>query len=163
MDRLDLEGNQVDRIIRNERIDFKMRILSGQISHETNTFCNIKATKDHFKQLEWDEGDEIIDRHLGVRSFLCGMIDRSEELQVDLITTFSANGHPSGRITADAYQKRKHILLTAINEYKDVDAICMAMHGAGIAEGEDDIEGAMLQEMRSLVGYDLPIVITLDL
>ena len=37
------------------------------------------------------------------------------------------------------------------------------MHGALVAEGEDDAEGALLAELRELVGPGVPVVTTLDL
>jgi microcystin degradation protein MlrC len=44
-----------------------------------------------------------------------------------------------------------------------VDAICLALHGAGSADGMDDIEGTFLGELRDLVGREIPIVVSLDL
>ena len=43
------------------------------------------------------------------------------------------------------------------------DALLLAMHGAQTAEGEDDVEGFILQRARSILGADKPIVLSLDL
>lgn len=43
------------------------------------------------------------------------------------------------------------------------DALLLAMHGAQTAEGEDDVEGHLLQRARTVMGPDKPIVVTLDL
>jgi len=37
------------------------------------------------------------------------------------------------------------------------------MHGAQTAEGEDDVEGYVLERTRVITGPDKPIVLTLDL
>src|SRR5262249_46366315 len=44
-----------------------------------------------------------------------------------------------------------------------IDALCLALHGAGSAEGIDDVEGQFLADLRAAVGETLPIVVTLDL
>ena len=44
-----------------------------------------------------------------------------------------------------------------------VDAICLALHGAGSADGIEDMEGIFLAELRELVGTEIPIVVSLDL
>ena len=38
-----------------------------------------------------------------------------------------------------------------------------SLHGEGSAEGYHDIEGALLSEVRKLIGPDVPLVVTLDL
>lgn len=43
------------------------------------------------------------------------------------------------------------------------DGICLAFHGAGVAEGIDDLEGELLKEIRKNFGYSVPIVVALDL
>ena len=43
------------------------------------------------------------------------------------------------------------------------DALLLAMHGAQTAEGEDDVEGYILQRARAILGPHAPIVLTLDL
>ena len=54
-------------------------------------------------------------------------------------------------------------LLAALDAAGAVDAICLSLHGAGSAEGIDDVEGTLLAEVRAAVGRDLPLVVTLDL
>lgn len=43
------------------------------------------------------------------------------------------------------------------------DALLIAMHGAQTADGEDDVEGHVLERARMVLGPDIPIVLTLDL
>ncbi len=138
-----------------------MRVAIGQIEHETNTFSNVKTTVNHFH--EWDKGQQIIERHLGVKDFLGGMIDQCNQLGVEIVPAFSAFAQPSGIITKETYEILKNELVASIQNAGELDGICFYLHGAGIAEGIDDVEGSLLEAIREVVGYEIPIVATLDL
>jgi microcystin degradation protein MlrC len=140
-----------------------MRIAIGEVQHETNTFSNISTTVDVFKLYEWEHGDGIIHTHTGVRDYLGGMISKGNQLRVDLVPTFSARANPSGIITKETYEKIKEELFTSLRKESNLDAICLSLHGAGVAENTFDLEGDLLKELRTLVGYEIPIICTLDL
>ena len=44
-----------------------------------------------------------------------------------------------------------------------VDAVFLALHGAMVAEHEHDCEGALLEEVRAVVGVGVPVVVSYDL
>ncbi len=140
-----------------------MRIAIGQIMHETNTMFGPPTPVEEFQRQGWDIGQEILDEDTGVRTYLGGMIDAGERHRVEIIPTFSANAHPSGTIERDAFDTMLTTLLDGIRNAGELDAVCVALHGAGSAEGIDDIEGTTLRAIRDLVGPDLPIIATLDL
>lgn len=140
-----------------------MRIAIGGIFHETNTFSNVPTTVDFFQLYEWEYGEEIIRMHTGVRDYLGGMIAKGNEKGVTILPTFSARANPAGLITREAYERMKNDLLEGIEKAGKIDGICLALHGAGVADGIDDLEGAILSEVRQLVGYDIPITASLDL
>ena len=140
-----------------------MKFVIGQVAHETNTFSNIKTTKELFQLWEWDRGQAIIHKHRNARDYLGGMINRAEELGIEIVPAFSAFAYPSGTITRETYKALKAELITGIQEARDADAICLALHGAGVVEGIDDLEGDLLRAVREVVGYSVPIVVTLDL
>jgi microcystin degradation protein MlrC len=54
-------------------------------------------------------------------------------------------------------------LLAQLRAAMPLDAICLALHGAGVADGIDDLESAVLEAVRDVVGPRLPIAATLDL
>ncbi|MDG5473139.1 M81 family metallopeptidase [Jeotgalibacillus sp. ET6] len=141
----------------------KHKIAIGGIKHETNTFSNVKATVDMFKQNEWESGQEIINNHRGVGDYLGGIISKGEEMNVELIPTFWASANPMGLITREAYQELLANLLSSIKQVRDLDGICLVLHGGGIADGVEDLEGSILSEVREVVGKKIPIVATLDL
>lgn len=142
---------------------YQVRIAIGQVAHETNTFSNVKTTTDLFKSYEWVYGDEILNKHQGVRNYLGGMIDKAVEDHVEIVPTFSTYCNPSGSITKEALETIRDELISTIQSAGELDAICLALHGAGVAEGYTDIEGEILRALRQEVGCDIPIVASLDL
>ncbi|MEJ8545669.1 M81 family metallopeptidase [Brevibacillus borstelensis] len=140
-----------------------MRIAIGGVVHETNTFSNVPTAKELFQVWEWSEGEEILLKHRRVRDFLGGMIDRAEEWGIEVIPTFFASAYPAGTITKETYKELKNRLITGIRQAGQVDAILLALHGAGVAEGVDDLEGDILEAVRSEFGDAVPVVVTLDL
>ena len=140
-----------------------MKILAGQILHETNTFSNVKTDETSFRQWEWDTGEDILINNRGVRNYIGGVIDRAEKLEIGIVPTFSTFAYPSGIITKEAFDSLKSELLTAIKQAPNYDAVILALHGAGVAESTEDLEGAILIEVRSIIGDAIPLIVTLDL
>jgi microcystin degradation protein MlrC len=140
-----------------------MRVAVGGISHETNTFCRGESTLANFQERAWAEGEEMIERNRGVRNYIGGIIDAAEQQGIELVPTFFASATPSATISADTYATLRGNLLGALNAVGEVDAVCLTLHGAGVADGVDDIEGDIIQHVRVLYGPDMPIVVTLDL
>ncbi|WP_078427191.1 M81 family metallopeptidase [Alkalihalobacterium alkalinitrilicum] len=140
-----------------------MKIVIGQVAHETNTFSTIKTTKEFFQLWEWDHGHQIIERHQGVEDYLGGMIDRAKDLKIEIAPSFSAYANPSGLITKETYLQLKKELISSINSIGSFDAICIMLHGAGVAEEAEDLEGELLVALRKQFGYEVPIIVVLDL
>lgn len=138
------------------------RIAIGEISHETNTFCP-PTTLLMFQERMWYRDDEIVRRMRGLRTYLGGMIDAGERLGVTLIPTFAATAEPWGTITRDACDAMLDELLGRLRAAMPLDAVCLALHGAGVADGITDLEGAVLEAVRGVVGPSMPIAVTLDL
>ena len=140
-----------------------MRIAIGQLSHETNTMFGPPTPVEEFQRQEWKHGQEIIEQNRGVRTYVGGMIDAAGERGVELVPTFAANAHPSGTIERAAFDEMSAELLAGIRGAGEIDAVCLSLHGAGSAEGVDDIEGAILEAVRGEVGDRMPVIATLDL
>ena len=143
-----------------------MRFAIGMFAHETNTFRAGLTEMDDFKKRHWFEGDDMLTEHRGVRTDLGGMLAAGAALNIDLVPTIATTTEPSGLISRDAYETIRDELFSRIEAAHDeqpLDAICLALHGAGVAEGADDLEGTLLGELREKVGNEIPIVVTLDL
>jgi len=140
-----------------------MRIAIGEFAHETNTFCPGFTELDAFQSTFWWEGEDVITRNRGVRNDLGGMIDAGEGLGIELIPTLATTTQPSATVSRSAYETIRDTLFRHIQAAGELDAICLALHGAGSADGIEDMEGTFLAELRELVGTEIPIVVSLDL
>jgi microcystin degradation protein MlrC len=140
-----------------------MRIAIGEFAHETNTFCPGVTGLDAFQSRYWNLGDELIAHHRGVRNDLGGMIAAGERLGVDLVPTLATTTQPSATVSREAYETIRDTLIDRIVAAGPLDAVCLALHGAGSAEGIDDMEGEFLSELRTAVGTETPVVVSLDL
>jgi len=55
-------------------------------------------------------------------------------------------------------------ILEDLSACKDkIDGICFALHGAGCADGIDDVESCVLRRFREIVGKKMPIMVPMDL
>lgn len=140
-----------------------IRIAIGELSHETNTFCAGSTTVADFRRFMWFEGEAMRGAHAGNRTYVGGMLDRCDELGVSAVPTFATMAYPSGTIAADDFRELLDRLLDGIRAAMPVDAVALALHGAGVAEGHDDLEATILTEVRALVGREVPIAASLDL
>lgn len=140
-----------------------LRVAIAGISHESNTYA-VEASG--LTPLDWFDrlrGDEIASRYRDTATYIGGMIDGLAALGATVVPTFFAIGEPSGTIRADAYEQLRDELLRRLRAVLPVDAVALELHGAGVAEGTDDLEGDLLAAVRALVGTTTPIVVTLDL
>ena len=140
-----------------------VRIAIGEFAHETNTFCPGLTEAAAFRASHWLAGAQILAHHRGVRDEMGGMIAAGERDGYEIIPTFVTSTEPSATISRAAYNAIRDELFAAIQAAGAIDALCLALHGAGSAEGIDDVEGHLLAELRGVVGDELPIVVTLDL
>ncbi|WP_018326231.1 M81 family metallopeptidase, partial [Rhizobium giardinii] len=137
---------------------FKLAV--GGIEHETNTFRLEDAKLSEFDVVR---GDGLIIKHKGVRSYVGGMLDAATRLGATVVPTLHADDEPSGIIAADAYARMVDDLLSDIEKALPLDAVALALHGAGVAHRVSNIEVDICERVRQLVGPEVKIVITLDL
>jgi microcystin degradation protein MlrC len=136
------------------------RILIGGIGHETNTFCATTTPIDDFEILR---GDAILCERNETGTYAAGMIAAANDLAMEPVCTYLAQAEPSGVIEARAYGTMKEQLLDAMSAAQPADAVALCLHGAGTAEGVDNLEVDICRAVRRLVGSTTPIVISLDL
>lgn len=140
-----------------------MKILFGMLGHETNTFASDEGTFERWAQSGWTVGEDIFRVYDGAPDYPGGMIKAGREEGVELIPTVAIlNAGPL--ITKEALDYSVGTLLGYVENHKnELDGICLGLHGAGAAEGTDDLETYILQKIREMVGDDMPITVSLDL
>jgi len=140
-----------------------MRIAIAKFGQETSSFSPTLTTVDTFKQYGLYEGEEILTKSRGVGP-IGGFLEVAAEQEVDWTPVPLIRGWAgaSGVITADTLRFFEDKLLTALRVAGRVDAFYFDLHGAGQAQNAPDSEGYLLDRIRTHLGEEIPIVISLD-
>lgn len=144
-----------------------LRIATGGIQHETNTFAITLTTWDDFTRdsgcgPELSGGDTVIQRYRHTGTIHGGYIDATEAASAELLPLLCAKAQPSGRVTTAAFDKLLGLLLERLRAVMPVDGVALDLHGAMVADEHEDAEGQIIAKVREVVGDDVPIVVTLD-
>lgn len=129
--------------------------------HESNTFLGAPTTWEDFARTSMTSGDAMLQRWEGVSHELGGMIAGCRQHGLQIAPGFATFAIPSGTITAETFERIAESLLNSLQP--DVDALLVALHGATVSEGYPDADGEVLRRLRKKFGWDIPIVVTLDL
>jgi microcystin degradation protein MlrC len=141
-----------------------MRIVTGGIAQETNTFQWEPTTLADFQKgsSRIDRGQEILDlEHTNL--IYGGIVSEAKEQGVDLIPTTYGHAVPGGRVSREAFETMRDEILDGIRAALPVDGVILGIHGAMALEHNDDGEGPLITAVRELVGPEVPIVAPLDL
>ena len=142
-----------------------MRIAIGGFSHETNCFGPVPLTREAFERCIHG-ADVYFDWNTGVRTAGGGLIDEAKEQGAELVCTRIGSYNPCAPADQGAFEDYLKDLvqtLWASHCSQPLDGIVLVMHGAGVAQGYDDLEGATLRTVRERFGSAMPIAIHLDL
>ncbi len=141
-----------------------MRIATGGINHESNTFSTIPTTWESFAGNNGlSEGEAIVERFSGTNTITCGFIEGCSEYGYELLPLIWASATPSDAVQQEAYERLKSRLLKRLEGLGKVDGVLLDLHGAMVAKETDDVEGDLLEAVRGVVGPNTPLVATLDL
>ncbi|MFT5658863.1 MAG: microcystin degradation protein MlrC [Gammaproteobacteria bacterium] len=142
------------------RVPSNFKVLSVEISHETNTFSIRPTTVQSFRDGFLLKGDEAISTRGDKNTELAGLLDVGKSYDWDITHVLSATAGPGGCVTTDAFDT----LVTPFIEAADApwDGIFLMLHGAMVPDFCEDGEGEILRRLRAVVGPDVPIAVTLD-
>ncbi|VTU34150.1 hypothetical protein H4CHR_03358 [Variovorax sp. PBS-H4] len=139
-----------------------MRVFSGSLATETNTFGPMPTGLASFK----DRGYFPAGKHPEQMTFFSGPLWaarlRGKERGWDLVEGMVAGAQPSGTTTRHAYETLRDELLADLHAALPVDMVVLGLHGAMVADGYDDCEGDLLQRVRAIVGPDVVVGAELD-
>jgi microcystin degradation protein MlrC len=139
-----------------------VRLFLAMMSHETNTFSNVRTDRAQFEARDLRYGGEIVETFRGTGTCLGGMIEAAERLGATLVPSVAAAASPAGKVTRDIYAHVKERLLADLRAAGRLDGVLLDLHGAMVPEGVDDGEGDLISAVRAAVGADVPIAVTLD-
>ena len=139
-----------------------MRIVLAGISHETNTYCSGVTTADAFHCLR---GSQLL-AAAGQETDVGGAATACERLGLDAVPILFAQTQPSATIQRDAFESFAEEILHGVADAQQdggIDAVVLLLHGAGVVEGIQDLEGELASRVRALVGEDVPMTASFDL
>jgi microcystin degradation protein MlrC len=141
-----------------------LRIATGGISQETNTFQWEPTTLEDFQKgsSAIHRGQEILDLE-GTGTIYGGIIAEAKMQDVELIPTTFGRSVPGGRVSKEAFNTMTAEIVEGIRNAGEIDGVLLGIHGAMALEHDDDGEGPLLRAIREVVGPDLLIVAPLDL
>jgi len=134
------------------------RIALAGISHETNTYCAGFTPKADFYTYR---GPRMLDK-AGQESDVGGAVDACQQLGCEAVPILFASTQPSGTIERAAYDEFKQEILDGLAAAGPVDGCVLLLHGAGVVDGIQDLEGDLAAAVREQLG-DVPITASFDL
>ncbi|WP_298719647.1 M81 family metallopeptidase [uncultured Oceanisphaera sp.] len=139
------------------------KVIIGQLEHETNTFNTCPTELVNFANRLYFTGEDILLSMSNRQLSTTGFIDVAKEYGWDVIPSVAAAANPGGKVSKEAWDILAGGILDAVRNTSDLDGICLGLHGAMVTEDHDDAEGALISQIREIVGPDVPIAVTLDL
>ncbi|MSP82919.1 MAG: M81 family peptidase [Alphaproteobacteria bacterium] len=140
-----------------------MRIFSGGLLTETNTFSPIPTGLGNFEKTclvrdgrfedppsFWVEPNAVWQRMAATRGWA-------------IVTGLCTGAQPAGLTARSVYESLRDELLDGLRAAMPVDMVLLNLHGAMVAHGYDDCEGDILERVRTIVGPTVPIGAELDL
>lgn len=136
--------------------------------HETNTFApgstdyaafSCPADREPLMRAEalW----QMRGTH-GVMGGMLQVLDQQSPQALQVVPLYRASAAPSPLVEGAAWQQLLQEAVQSVQQAGPLDALLVEMHGAMVAQGELDCEGALLAAVRSALGPHCPVVVALD-
>jgi len=144
-----------------------MRIAIAGLFEEVNTFAVetmglATITGSMATGFQKYEGKGILDEYKGTSTVMGGFIDGLNEVSAEIVPTVFYSFGAGPTIEGKAYQTMKQDILRGLKAAMPLDGVALSLHGAGVAEGVDDVEGDLCAAIRKELGPKVKIVMAID-
>ncbi len=140
------------------------RIGLIQILQETNWFNPVRTVRADFENFGVGTGRQVLSKYGNVGElggFVQGLKKWREPVRpVGVLRLQAWSGGPAARKTKAWFGA---LLAKELRRAGRLDGLLVALHGAMLGEDEPDLDGWLLENIRGIVGPDLPAVATIDL
>jgi microcystin degradation protein MlrC len=137
------------------------RVLLAACLHESNSFNRFTAPLSHFERQGIFRGSAVVQRFAGTRTEMGGFLAAADANGWVIETPLSVPPASAGPVARAAFETFRAVLHDSARAMRP-DAVLLALHGAMQAENEDDADGALAEAVRTAVGPDVPVMLTLD-
>ena len=138
-----------------------MRVGIVGLLHESNTFIPEPTGRDRFEQDMWLIGEEVREKMGSSNHELGGFFRGLEKEGIEAVPLCAFRAYPYGPVDQDTFAELKRLLCDAVRE-SEIDGLLAAVHGATVAEGTPDADGAVLTALREALPEGKPLIATLD-
>src|SRR5947207_12264007 len=143
------------------------RVAVLGFSIECNKFAP-PATKAHFLARTYLEGEAILEEARRptptmlpeTPGFIAAIDAAGPWTPVGIVLAMS---EPNGPVEHGFFEELLNTIERRLTAALPVDAVYFCAHGAAITTEEDDPEGVLFEQIRNIVGPDVPVVATFDL
>jgi microcystin degradation protein MlrC len=145
-----------------------MRIAITGLYEEVNTFATetmglATITGNLATGFQKFAGQALLDAARG-RTYVGGFIAALEEFpEVEIVPTVIYMFGAGPTIARDAYDTMKKDILDSLAAALPLDGVLLNIHGAGVAEGVEDVEGDLTAAIRQLLGPAVKLAASMDL
>ncbi len=142
----------------------KWRVLVGEFHQETNSFCPVNWTLDHFRQDTLLEGQSILAEYDdGSGRILSGIIAEAQAQGAQIVPGCAMRATSGGPVEQEVVSCYLTVMLDCLRTQGPFDALILSFHGATQSVQEDDVCGHILEELRKAAGPDVVMAIGCDL
>ncbi len=138
------------------------KVLTAEMSHETNSFSRQETDEQAFRNRYVLMGAEAIAERGQENTELAGFLDVGRVHGWHINHVLSASAGPSGKVKLTTFNWLCDPIISEIKQHQ-FDGLLLGLHGAMDLDFFcEDAEGELLLRIRSVVGEKVPIAITLD-
>ncbi|MDA7966947.1 M81 family metallopeptidase [Ruegeria sp.] len=134
-----------------------------EFSNESNTFTVMRTSMDDFRAKHFYVGDEIPENFRGTGSEVGGAMEVAEAHGWQPVYITAGQAEPGGPILEVARAEFTDATIRGLRAAGPLDGVFVALHGAMVTETDQDGDCQFLRAVRSVVGNDIPVAVTLDL
>ena len=139
-----------------------MKIFTSALLTETNTFSDFDTTLASFEEMGIVRGVIAADGLSEVGKIVEHWRRLARQGGDEVLEGIYAIAQPAGPVRAADYARLRAELLEAVRGAMPLNMALLYLHGAMVAEGEDDCEGDLIRAVREIVGDSCVIGVELD-
>jgi microcystin degradation protein MlrC len=139
-----------------------MRIAIAGFMHESNTFNPLRTDRAAFAAASLTCGQALVEEWRDAHHEVGGFLEAAAVEGFEPVPLRMAWATPAGPVTDAAFDEITAALADDLGRTRP-DGLLLALHGAMVSESHPDADAEVLARLRSAVGPDLPIAVTLDL
>jgi len=140
-----------------------MRVAVAELKQETNTFAPMPTTLEQFQDFHLLRGSEVSGALRGTNTEVGGFLEELHSAGHEAVPALAAFAISGGPVEQSAFSSLLRELVERLEAARPFQGILLALHGAMVAQEDEDADGAILEAVRHRFGPDIPLVVTMDL